>query len=110
METLKTNKEFEIVYNNAKKLRDDKIRIFVLKKEDIDRSKVAYVVSKRFGNAVSRNRIKRLMREAWRYVDVPETGYMFILLPQQTTINCKPKEIESSIRRLLEKERVLNNT
>lgn len=109
MDTLKKQKEFESVYKNAKKYRDQRIRIYVLRAANVKESKVAFVVSKKFGNAVERNRIKRLMREAWRKVAVlPGAGYIFILLPQQKTIEFKPEDIAISIRRLLEKDGLLS--
>lgn len=110
MDTLKKKKEFESVYIRGKKFYDNKIRIIVLRSHSNEDSKAAFVVSKKFGNAVDRNRIKRLMREAWRQINnIPGCGYLFILLPQKKTVEFKPEDIALSIKGLLEKGHILSN-
>ncbi|HPN37525.1 MAG TPA: ribonuclease P protein component [Melioribacteraceae bacterium] len=69
-ERIKQKKEFDfvyssgkIIYSNTKKLKA--IYCF-LKDENNPGVKVAFAISKKAGNAVWRNRVKRLMRESYR--------------------------------------------
>lgn len=110
METLKRQKDFERAYKAGKKIYKEKFRMIYLKVDEAQQSKIAFVVSKKYGRtAVKRNRIKRLLREAWRMIQTPAKGYIFILLPQNDTFRFKSHEITESMRDALEKENLLTN-
>ena len=55
-------KSGKIIYSNSRKLK----AIFYLGKSESKSIKVAFGISKRAGNAVWRNRIRRLLREVYR--------------------------------------------
>lgn len=69
-ERIKGKKSFEEIYNSGKKITssDKRVRAIykVLESDAIPQVKIAVAVSKRAGKAFFRNRIKRLMREAYR--------------------------------------------
>ncbi|MBK7867762.1 MAG: ribonuclease P protein component [Ignavibacteriales bacterium] len=69
-ERIKGKKSFEEIYNSGKKITssDKRVRAIykVLESDTFPRVKIAVAVSKRAGKAYFRNRIKRLMREAYR--------------------------------------------
>ena len=56
---------------------------YAVRRDDDEPSRYALVVGKRWGNAVCRNRIRRLLREAFRLSrpDLP-SGFDVILLPR----------------------------
>lgn len=72
-------------------------------------NRFGFAVSKRFGNAVRRNLIKRHMREAIRHIksELPQ-GFDFVLLPSKFTPNpgfaelCDvlPRLVKKTVRRL----------
>ncbi|MGL4534471.1 MAG: ribonuclease P protein component [Fusobacteriaceae bacterium] len=62
MNNLKKNREFQIIYNLGKKEFGYYSLIF-FKKNNSQLLNFGFVASKKIGNAVSRNRIKRLFKE-----------------------------------------------
>lgn len=65
MENLKKDKEFQIIYNAGRKTFGLYSLIF-FKKNELGYPRFGFVVSKKTGNAVCRNRLKRLFREYCR--------------------------------------------
>ncbi len=67
-EKLKTETDISLLFKKGKWKSCDNIRIMVLKNQDTPHPKVGVSVSKKFfKRAVHRNRIKRLLREAYRH-------------------------------------------
>ena len=58
---IKANKDFALAIKNGQPLRSNSYNIFIYKRE-LDRTRVGISVSKKVGNAVTRNRIKRQIR------------------------------------------------
>lgn len=69
-ERIKNKKEFELVYTRGEVLFSSSNRLkavfFIDRNPDTIGIKTAFAVSKKSGNAVWRNRIKRLFRESYR--------------------------------------------
>ena len=64
-EHLTLKKEFERVFNEGKIFKNTHVVLYVVSNE-LQHSRLGLVVSKKVGNAVRRNRAKRLLREAYR--------------------------------------------
>lgn len=62
---LRKNKHFQIVYKTGKSYSNKMLVLYVMPKSDSLR-RVGFAAGKRLGNAVIRNRVKRLLREAYR--------------------------------------------
>jgi ribonuclease P protein component len=79
---LKKKAEFDAVYNLKKSVSDAQLILFG-KKNELPLSRIGLSVSKKHGNAVVRNRIKRMLREAFRtqQLQIPP-GFDFVLVPR----------------------------
>lgn len=95
-------KEFERVFHEGKTFKDAKIVLYVTG-NGLQHSRLGLVVSKKVGNAVRRNRVKRLLREAYRlnkhllrpHVDI-------IAIPRHPfSSDLKLADVEPGFRRLL---------
>ncbi len=107
MNNLKKNGEFQIIYNSGRKSFGYYSLIFV-KRNDDNLKRCGFVVSKKTGNAVCRNRLKRLFREYYRQKEeYIKDGYDIIFVAKKTAGE-KYKELKfEDIRKDLYK--VLNN-
>ena len=69
-EIISTKNEFDQVFNSGKTIysnsRNLKAIFYINKNTDSEGLKVAFAVHKKAGNAVWRNRVKRLLRESFR--------------------------------------------
>ena len=79
-DSLKKNRDFQNVYRKGKSYANKYLVMYVLKNET-EENRIGISVSKKVGNSVSRNRIKRLIKENYRLLekDVKEKNSLVIL-------------------------------
>lgn len=81
-EKIKSKSEFIRVFKIGKKIESEKLKIY-FKKDYINISRFSIVTSKKLGNAVQRNRIKRVIREVYRKnKEYFEGGINWIFIPR----------------------------
>ena len=105
METIKSKKEFEEVFSGGSRANHPLVRITYMERCD-GGGKVAFVAAKRLGNAVYRNRCKRLLREAARMSALPVDGWSIILFSTRRTHESSPAEIAAALGKLLRRSGV----
>ncbi len=86
MERIKKNDEFQKMYNEFNKKIFSNYSVIYLKKNNLEFSRFGVVVSKKVGNAVVRNRVKRLFREMIRNnLSYIKRGYDIIIISKKHT-------------------------
>ncbi|MDY2788560.1 MAG: ribonuclease P protein component [Atopobium sp.] len=97
METIKSKQEFERVFANGKRASHSLVRITFVKEDQSAPTKIAFVAAKRLGNAVFRNRCKRVLREAARRSDIPRDGLSVIFFATHKTATASPRELDEAL-------------
>jgi ribonuclease P protein component len=101
---LRRNKEFQHIYRRGKSLVDRNLVLLYLPSNTL---KVGFCVSKKVGNSVHRNRVRRQLREAFRSL-MPQVKPSQIIFVARCGITEKDYwNILSSMERLLQKAKVL---
>jgi len=102
---LKRKENFEIVEKQGKIYQSDSFGIAYVKREDKECSKFGFIISKKIsGEAVHRNRIKRAMSEAVRFLLTEiKDGYNFVFLAKQPSTRKSTDEIMKEVKISLDK-------
>lgn len=101
--SLRRNKEFRYVYRKGRSVSDSyMVLIYVPTKTP--HLKVGFSVSKKLGNSVQRNKIKRRMKEAFFSVfDTVSPNCLLIFVPREKAKNIDYQAILYSVKKLLGK-------
>jgi len=101
--SLRRNKEFRYVYKKGKSVSDGNlVLIYVITKTP--RLKVGFSVSKKLGNSVERNRIKRRLKEAFfSMIGEVSPKSLLVFVPRDHAKNLSYHELKASQERLLKK-------
>ena len=102
---IKKSKDFSLIYNKSQKMHTKYAIIFI--KENVNNEqRFGFVASKKTGNAVQRNRIKRIFKE---FVKIHKnkfrenTDYIFVgkSVLKENIKNLKYKDIEKDIIKVI---------
>jgi ribonuclease P protein component len=107
MKTIKSKREFETVFSTGRRINAPLVRIIYLENEDEQEGRVAFVAAKRLGNAVYRNRCKRLLREASRRCGLPSAGCSVIIFATRKTHDAALEDIVCDLSKILGKAGVV---
>ena len=100
-ERIKENRDFRKLYAKGKVYVSGSFVMYALQNRK-ESTRVGVTCSKKVGNAVRRNRSKRVLREAFRSLqsDIP-TGYDFILVARSATADKKSTFVAEKMRKSL---------
>lgn len=99
--SLKRNKTFRYVYRRGRSL-PSKMLVMIYNKSKTGMVKVGFSVSKRIGNSVTRNRIKRRLREAFRpFIPEIKPGYDIIFIARDAVKEAEFGHISATMQNLL---------
>ncbi len=100
---LKKNHDFLKVYRKGKSLAQHYIVMYYIA-NGLKFNRIGFSISKKVGNSVVRNRIRRLIFESFLLQqDKIEQGYDFVFIARKKASVAGFKEVSNNIERLLEK-------
>ncbi len=97
--------DFAAVWSEGRS-RVDRLFVLRVRPNGMAVTRFGFSVSKRIGNAVARNRVKRRLREAARAASV-EAGFDIVIVARNGAAEADSARIERSIYNLLRRARVL---
>ena len=99
---IRSSLDFQRIYDGRCKAGDQHLLVFASENE-LTHPRIGLSVSRKHGPAVARNRIKRLLREAFRYTreELP-TGLDLVLIPRVNS-GADLREYRRSLKRLATK-------
>ena len=105
--TLRKQRDFSRVYNRGSS-RGSRYVVILYRKNGLGYTRTAFVSSKKVGNAVTRNRARRLMKEAYRNLQADMVkGRDIIFVARNTIEGCREEEVEKKMRTALAGEGLL---
>jgi len=100
---LRERKEFKRVYRRGKSKANDTLVLYFLPNK-LEVTRIGFSVSKKIGNAVERNRVKRRLREICREnISSIKPGYDIILIARQKIKGIGYQLIEVKLLKLIER-------
>ncbi len=97
-QTLKENKDFRRLYYRGKSVASDSLVTYAMKKKD-GSCKYGITTSKKIGNAVQRNRSKRLIRAAYSALEDEIGGsWDFVFVARSKTSRVKMQTVFSQMK------------
>lgn len=89
--------EFKKVYSGGKNYWNKYLILFV-RKNNLNYTRIGYSISKKVGNSVVRNKIRRRMKEIYRLkLNKIKEGYDIIIIPKRNAVNISYLELESAM-------------
>ncbi len=101
--TLKQRHMFGKVYSNAAFKASKGVVVYRLKNYDRKNTVLGISVSKKRGNAVVRNRTRRIIKEAYRQLyGRIKKGYIIVITARQACTAYKSQEVKKELERLFD--------
>ena len=99
-ESLKNNRDFQVVYKNGKSFANKYLVMYVLE-NGTGCNRLGISVSKKVGNSVVRHRVKRLIKESYRlHEGIFNSGLDIVVVARQSAAAVGFFEAESALLHL----------
>lgn len=104
-EAIKLNKEFKSLYYRGGCYVSKRVVIYLRKnKYNKDINRLGLTVSKKIGNAVVRNKVRRRLKEIYRLKeDMLPSGYDFVIVARSTAADATYAELDKDMNYILRK-------
>ncbi|AMA71455.1 MULTISPECIES: ribonuclease P protein component [Aneurinibacillus] len=108
---LRKNEEFQIVFKQGTSVANRQFVIYYLEKEGQDAFRVGVSVSKKMGKAVTRNRLRRIIKEAIRLrADEIKPNVDFIVICRLPAVELGFHQFKESLYHCMRKARLFKGT
>ncbi len=106
---LRKRRDFSYTYRKGKSISNYYL-VLIFRKNSGNVTRIGFSVSKKFGTAVKRNRIKRQLREICRQrLDDIKSGYDLIFVVRKAAKNADFRILENQVESLLKRAGLLRN-
>ena len=105
---LKSSGDFAAVRRDGRS-RADGLLVLVSRPNNLDVTRFGFIVSKRVGNAVIRNRVRRRLKEAARLSQV-KYGWDLVFITRQRASSADYHQLSGSVKKLLTRANVLDGS
>ncbi|WP_152657454.1 ribonuclease P protein component [Oceanobacillus sp. CFH 90083] len=108
---IKKNEEFQATFKNGNSFANRQLVIYYRKKEGQKHFRIGLSVGKKIGNAVVRNRIKRLLRASFQALEQDiKPCYDIVIIARNQTKTMDYEMMKRSLSHLLYKEKLFKHS
>ncbi|WP_273123526.1 ribonuclease P protein component [Metabacillus sp. HB246100] len=101
---VKKNKDFQKIFKQGKSIANRQFVLYIMDNSTEKEFRIGLSVSKKIGNAVTRNKVKRLIRQVFlEEKDKLITGKEFIMIARKPAAEMNYHEVKGSVQHLLRK-------
>ncbi|EKU48166.1 ribonuclease P protein component [Staphylococcus massiliensis] len=105
---IKKNRDFQLIYRKGKSVANRQFVIYMRENPECDHFRLGISVSKKLGNAVVRNRIKRSIRECFKVHKHNLHSKDIIVIARFPANKMSVNEIQKSLEHVLKIARLFN--
>lgn len=108
---LRNRADFSRVYRHGKSFANHQFVVYWFRKKEVEQFRVGISVSKKVGNAVVRNRMRRLVKEIVRHHDSELMEHIdLVFIVRKGALNMPYKDLERSVMHVLRKASLLKSS
>lgn len=105
---VKKNEEFQDIFKKGTSIANRQFVLYFLKKDEPQPFRIGISVSKKIGNAVCRNRIKRYVRQSFLELrEEVKDQYDYLIIARKPAADMNFHEVKSSLTHVLNRGKVL---
>ncbi|MBS4177604.1 ribonuclease P protein component [Lederbergia citrea] len=105
---IKKNDDFQAVFKKGRSVANRQFVIYILKKDKQENFRIGLSVSKKIGNAVKRNQIKRYIRQAFHELeDQVKNGNDYVIIARKPAAEMDYHTVKKSLEHVLKLGKIL---
>ncbi|TLS35130.1 ribonuclease P protein component [Pseudalkalibacillus caeni] len=105
---IKKNSEFQAVFQKGRSAANRQFVLYVLERSDQEHFRLGLSVSKKVGNAVTRNRVKRLVKEAFHQMEEDiKVPFDFVVIARKPAVDLDFEMVKSSLKHVLKRAKIV---
>lgn len=105
---IKKNSDFQFIYKKGKSVANKQFVVYTKVNKELEHFRLGISVSKKLGNAVVRNRIKRAIRENFKVHKEDIIPIEIIVIARQPAKHMDTLQIQASLEHVLKIAKVFN--